>query len=478
MADNDIALIAHLMRRAGFGATREELEGYLRKGYEATVEELLQPEVEAISRDDTFLMRRYHCDVNSMMYVESGQTDWLHRMINSRRPLEEKIGLFWHQVFATSAAKLNQTKLVADQVDMFRRYGLGRFDQLLLQVSRDPAMLYWLDNKDSHRDAPNENYGRELLELFSMGVGNYTETDVREASRAFTGWTIRDSAMHTARVSRCSVWPYGKLDWHFMYRTDDHDGSAKQFLGHTGELGGEDIIDIICRHEATARFISRHLYNFFVADEPQVPAWQTVSPRDPEAIQTLADAFFQHQHDIRSVLRVLFNSDFFKEARFAKVKSPAELVVGTVRMAGGHQLPEVEDIRLAMVTDFMGQALLDPPSVEGWHTGVEWIYTNALVNRVNFASRQLDDVDKPGVRAIIEGVRGRGDYSTPEGLVDSCLDLLGPMLLSEETRREVLDHARELGELSFETDEMARASVQRVKKVLQLIVSTREYQLA
>ncbi len=478
MADNDLALMAHLLRRAGFGATREELEGYLAMGYEAAVEELLSPTAAPLPVDDAFLMRRYHVDVNSMMYNESGQAYWLHRMVNTRRPLEEKVALLWHQVFATSAGKINQPKLVIQQIDTFRRYGLGRFDGLLVQVSKDPAMLYWLDNKDSHKDAPNENYGRELLELFSMGVGNYTEQDVYEASRAFTGWTIQNSAMHTSRVTRCSNWPYGKLDWHFMYSADDHDDTPKLFLGHDGSFNGEDIIDIICRQEATARFVSRHLYNFFVADEPQVPAWQTVPPRDPLAIQTLVDAFFEHQYDIRSVLRILFNADFFKSARFAKVKSPTELVVGTVRMAGGHQLPEVEDIDLALQTDYMGQALVDPPSVEGWHTGVEWISTGALVDRVNFASRQLDDANKPGVRAIIERVRGEGDYSTPDGLVDSCLEIMGPITLSDETRREVVGHARGLGDVDFSTEEKARASGERVKEVLQLIVSTREYQLA
>ena len=478
MADNDLALMAHLLRRAGFGATRKELEGYLDMGYEAAVEELLSPTAAPLPTDDDFLMRRYHVDVNSTMYNESGQTDWLHRMINTRRPLEEKIALLWHQVFATSCGKINQIKLVLDQVDMFRRHGMGPFDRLLVEVSKDPAMLYWLDNKDSHKDAPNENYGRELLELFSMGVGNYTEQDVYEASRAFTGWSIQNPGLHTARVTRCSNWPYGKLDWHFTYNADDHDDTSKLFLGHDGRFNGDDIIDIICRQEATARFVSRHLYNFFVADEPQVPAWQTVPPRDPEAVQTLVDAFFQHRYDVRSMLRVLFNSDFFKNARFAKVKSPTELVVGTVRMAGGHVLPEFEDIDLALQTDFMGQALLDPPSVEGWHTGVEWINTGALVDRVNFASRQLDDVNKPGVRAIIERVRGEGDHFTADGLVDACLDIMGPITLSDKTRREVVEHARGLGEVDFSMEEGSRASEERVKEVLQLIVSTREYQLA
>ena len=478
MANDNLALMAHLLRRAGFGATRDELERYLAKGYEATVEELLHPENAPSDQAAEYLIRRYHVDANSMMYVESGQIHWLYRMINTKRPLEEKLALFWHGVFATNANKLNQIKLIIRQVDMFRRCGLGSFRTLLVEVSKDPAMLYWLDNKDSHKDAVNENYGRELLELFSMGVGNYTENDVRQASHAFTGWTIQEAALHTARVSRDSNWPYGKLDWMFLYRDDDHDESEKTFLGHIGAFNGQDVIDIICQQPATARFIARHLYNFFVADEPQVPVWQTVPPRDPEAIAILMDAFIKYDCDIRSVLKVLFNSDFFKRAAFAKVKSPVELVVGTVRLAGGHRFPQVEDLSLALQSDFMGQGLLDPPSVEGWHTGVEWIATGSLVDRVNFAVNELADVDKPGVRSIINRIRAQGDRMSPVQLVDVCLDLIGPITVSEATKQELLDHAVAQGEIQFGSEEEAHASAERVAAILQLIVATREYQLA
>ena len=193
-----------------------------------------------------------------------------------------------------------------------------------------------------------------------MGVGNYTEQDVFEASRAFTGWTIRNAALHTARVAQDSVEPYARLDWQFEYREEDHDDTDKTFLGHTGKLNGQDIVDIVCRQEATARFLSRHLYNFFVADEPQVPAWETVPPRDPVAIQKMTDAYFQSGHEIRSVLRVMFNSDFFKEAAFQKVKSPAELVAGTIRMVGTNSLPQVEDTGIASAPGVMGPGVAGP----------------------------------------------------------------------------------------------------------------------
>ena len=189
LADGPTIKMAHLLRRAGFGATRDEMDRALAKGYENTVEELLHPQDQPdLEMED--LIRRYHVDQNSLMLLESSQSYWLYRIINSRRPLEEKIALFWHGVFATAYGKLNHAKAVVNQTHTFRRYGLGKFSDILLALSRDPAMIFWLDNKDNHKDAPNENYGRELLELFSMGIGNYTEADVKSAARAFTGWTI------------------------------------------------------------------------------------------------------------------------------------------------------------------------------------------------------------------------------------------------------------------------------------------------
>ena len=478
MPDNDIALTAHLMRRAGFGANRDELEEYAAKGYEATLEELLHPEKAPPALMDEDLIRRYHMDENNLAIVDSCRTYWLYRMINTSRPLEEKLALFWHGVFATGYTKVNQPRSLLRQLEMFRRYGLGSFRELLVQVSRDPAMIFWLDNKDNHKDGVNENYGRELLELFSMGVGNYTEDDVRQASRAFTGWTIRNATLHTARLSRDSVWPYGRIDMQFQYRDDDHDDGEKTFLGETSAFDGGDIIDVICRNPATARFISRHLYNFFVADEPQVPAWETVPPRDPDAIQTLMDAFVENDYEIRSVLRVLFNSDFFKEATFARVKSPAELVAGTVRLAGTHRSPDVDDIKLGLNTTNMGQRLLDPPSVEGWHTGREWINTAGLVHRVNFAVDQFSDVTRPGVRSITDRISAQGSSISAEGLVDACLDLLGPLSVSATSRQELVDQASADGELRFGSEDEDRSSAERVRDMLQMIVATREYQMA
>ena len=203
MRQNDLALLGHLLRRIGFGATRDELERYSATGYEETVEELLHPERVHPPLEEEDLLRRFQVEYNGGTHLPQNRTYWLSRMINTKRPLEEKMALFWHGVFATSNSKLNQAKAVMDQLEMFRRYGLGSFHTLLVELSKSPAMIFWLDNNNNHGDAVNENFGREL---FSMGVGNYTEDDVRQASRAFT--CCRPCTTPSSRRSasiRCSL---------------------------------------------------------------------------------------------------------------------------------------------------------------------------------------------------------------------------------------------------------------------------------
>ena len=463
----DISLMAHLMRRAGFGAARDELERRVEVGYEATVEDLLHPERHEPVDIYEFL-RYYHFQWKPGTLNGIGQTGWVWRMLNTRAPLQEKMCLFWHQIFATGVSKVDHYDEIVDMIDLFRDKGLGKYRELLLGVARNPAMLFWLDNHENHASAVNENWGRELLELFTMGVGNYTEEDVYECSRAFTGWTM------TPKLPRFHM---GRWDWHFEYKPNDHDGGEKTFLGHVGEFDGEDVIDIVLRQPATARFIARHLYSFFVADEAQVPAWQVTPPRDPEAVETIASALAESDFDIRHALRALFNSDFFKEARFAKVKNPTEVVVGTVRMVGGAELPGPEIFDYANHITYMGQELLNPPSVEGWHYGLEWINSGSLMKRANFVADMVGEPDKPGVRALIDRVR-EGE-TTPEAVVDSCLDILGPVEATPKTRAELVAHAAREGDLRWDGGGDAEAeAARRVSEILQLIAATREYQFA
>ena len=468
MADKGIALMAHLMRRAGFGAPYEELEARAAKGYEATVEELLHPEEQPEMERD--MMLRYQAHWVSAAGLEGQQEEWAYRMINTRRPLEEKLALFWHSIFVTGHAKCEYPRQQQLELDMFRRDGIRNFRDLLLGLSTDPAMVFYLDNCMSHKDAINENWGRELLELFSMGVGmdgrpNYSEDDVKECARAFTGWTLTNS------IPR---YPYGKYEAFFIYDPQDHDDGEKTFLGETGRFNGEEIINIIAKQPGTARFITRHMYNFFVADEPQIPAWQDTPPRDPEAIKMLEDEYFRSDYNIGSMLRVLFNSDFFKNARFAKVKSPAETVVGTLRLVGDFKMPRPGLNAIALEIGYMGQSLLNPPTVEGWHTGKEWIDSGTLVQRINFTADRVGDVSLPGVQYIINRLSSEGAAISPERLVDSCLEILGHYELPEETRATLVAHARIAGELRPGTE----AFSQRVAQMLQMIVATTEYLFA
>ena len=467
MANSELALMAHLFRRAGFGATRDELDEYVAQGYEAAVEQLLHPERAPVIDED--VLRRYHIDQNSLMLIESSQAYWLYRIINTQRPLEEKMALFWHSLFATAYGKLNHAKAVVDQTNAFRRCGLGDFRTLLLELSRDPAMIFWLDNKDNHKDAPNENYGRELLELFSMGIGNYTEDDVKACARAFTGWTIANAEYMSIRASRDSIWPHGRLDWQFQYLPEDHDETTKTFLGQTGPFNGEDVIDIICEQPATAWFVASKLYGYFVSDTPR-----------EDSIQYLADKFVESKGNIREVMRSLFTSDFFRgdEARLAKVKSPTELVAGTARLAGSYQFPEWGIVNLALDVSFMGQEILNPPTVEGWHTGREWIDTGNLVERVNSAALEMGDVGRPGVQAALHRIRSKGESLPPEDFVDACLDAVGQFEVADSTRESLVNHARQEGMIEFSGRGAESCAESRVAEMLQLIVATREYQLA
>ena len=462
----DIASIAHLMRRAGFGASRQELEERAAKGYEATVEDLLHPEEQPPIDDD--ILYRSMPGYEGALGPPINQAEWVYRMVNTQRPLEEKLALFWHQLFATGNSKVDNPPEITQQIAMFRRQALGSFRDLLVELAKNPAMIWWLDNNGNHSGAINENWGRELLELFSMGVGNYYEDDIKDASRAFTGWTIEPKIPRN---------PLGRFYWNFEYRAEDHDDGEKNFLGHSGRLNGEDIIDIVVKQPATARFLARHLYNFFVADEPQVPSWNINPPNDPDAVDQLVAAYDESDGDLRSMMRLLFNSDFFKNARFARVKSPAELVVSTVKMAGNYQGPRPGFNMLAMECNWQGQALLNPPSVESWHTGGEWIDGGALVRRVNFAAGLMGDTSLPGIRAMVAELRQRG-VSEPEEFVDACLDIVGPLEFSEATHSELLDQATEDGDLSWDTEEDSEKSEQKIGVMLALIAASRDFQFA
>ena len=472
MINNDTSLMAHLLRRAGFGATRDELEDYLALGYEGAVEALLNPADAGNMPDD--LIRRYHVEQSELRDLAGSAAYWMYRMISTSCPLEEKTALFWHGLFATGYAKLNQARSLLNQVDMFRRSGMGSFENLLVDLSKDPAMIVWLDNNENHDEAINENYGRELLELFSMGIGNYTEEDIKECSRAFTGWTLGNAEYMAIRAAKDSIWPYGRIAWHFDYREQDHDDGEKTFLGETGRFNGEDIIAIIAKQESTAQFVATRLFQFFAADE--------ITEFGEKAIQEMVTTYFSSGYQIKDMLRTLFHSDYFKseEARFARVKGPVEMVVGAIRMAGNYQNPALGIEKVSNTMLYMGQGLLQPPTVEGWHEGSEWIDSGALVERVNFVAKELANVQSPGVRSIIDRLEANSDAGIlhPTALAKGCLDLLGPIDASEATQEVLVNYAARQGDLDLNGHQLGDEAEQRVGNMLRLVAATREYQLA
>ena len=467
----EIELMAHLIRRAGFGCNEDQLESYVAKGYDTSVEELLNPELQEPFPED--LIYRYYPYFKIATALPSQQSHWVLRMTSTNRPLEEKMVLFWHQIFATGFAKVENAPEMQRQIEMFRKFGLGKFSDLLVEVSKDPAMIFWLDNCENHKNAINENYGRELLELFSMGVGmdghsNYSEEDVQECARAFTGWTIAPGLPR---------YPYGEYMREFQYLGEDHDEGEKTFLGHQGNLDGQDIVNIICQQPATARFIARHMYSFFIADEPPVPSWQNVPPRDLETIELLEREYFRSNYDIRAMLRVLLHSRGFKETRFSKVKSPVDLVIGIMRLVDNYTQPKPYIHLISAACNFMGQELLNPPTVEGWHTGKEWIDSGAMVERINFAADQVGDIENPGVQRIVERLKLYNASYPTESLVEACLNLTGRVPVSQERKNELITTFQKGGPVSFDTTESETDFTKRVTKLLQLIVSAPEYQL-
>ena len=380
-------------------------------------------------------------------------------MINTKAPLEEKMALFWHHLFATGFAKLNHPAAMLQQIAMFRKHGLADFRTLLVELSKDPAMIFWLDNQENTNDVHNENYGRELLELFSMGIGNYTEDDVKNCARAFTGWTMK----HPIPGAQ----PFGRFDWEFEFRPDLHDYAEKTFLGETGNFDGADIVDIIVRQQATAQFVARRLLSTTSSRTCRTRRRSTSWPRSTSSRSTTSG---------RSCGRCSCPTPSARRsAYYAQGQEPGR-ARRRHRSAGRRlPLPALGYPRgITLETRYMGQDLLNPPSVEGWHTGKEWIDTGILVERVNFAACRLATSTSRASKSSSIGSGRMGELS-PSAFVDGCLDLVGPLDVAERNATRWSSFAEKGGALKLADGD--RAAEQRVGEMLQLIVATREYQL-
>ena len=345
--------INHLLRRAGFGPSAAEAEEYATLGFERAVERLLAGLDAAVPADPPGF---------TPFRPGAIHLAWTERMRTSRAPLAEKLALFWHGHFATSIRKVEDPKLMWRQMRTFRELGGGRFSDLVAAVSSDPAMIRWLDGNSNRTGAPNENYARELMELFTLGRGSYAERDVREAARAFTGWGAERSG--------------------FVFHAEYHDTGSKSVLGESGNFDGNDVVRIVTSRPECARFVSRKLLAFFSHPEPS----------DAE-VAAAARVFTKTNGRVADVVRhILLAPAFRSPASYrALVKSPAEYVVGSIKIAGLTSVP-------AWAVDAMGrmgQTLYAPPTVKGWDGGRAWLSAGALLERMRFASRLAATASSP-----------------------------------------------------------------------------------
>ncbi|WP_406693580.1 DUF1800 domain-containing protein [Singulisphaera sp. Ch08] len=397
----DLARVGHLHRRAGFAPSWAILQRDLGDGPAASVDRLIAGEPTAGDGQSAL-------DFDAMLDAMTGQLAegatlarlqgiWLYRMVFTPHPLRERMTLFWHNHFATSHSKVKNSLLMQRQNDLLRSHALGDFKTMLSAVGKDPAMLIWLDSTENRKAQPNENYAREVMELFTLGRGRYTEKDVREAARAFTGWFV-------VRDRFCEI-------------PGQHDPSPKQVLGHTGPLRGDDIPSILLEQPACAEFLCEKLIRQFVTE---------VDPISADLSASLAQPFRESGYDIRVPLRTILRSNLFHDEalRRRRVKCPVEFTIGTIR-ALEILKPTVQADALARACGQMGQNLFAPPSVAGWDGGATWANSTTMLARANFALSLLSDQDAAlGKRLNANELAAKHGATTPRDAGNFLIELL------------------------------------------------------
>jgi uncharacterized protein (DUF1800 family) len=424
---------AHLFRRAAFGGTRDEIRQSVADGLETSVDKLLNYG----SQPNDLLDSRIQAQ-NFYLKSDGKLSDlarwWLIRLIFTARPLEERMTLFWHNHFATAYTKVLHIGWLKNENDTIRAHALGRFTNLMLAVAQDCAMMYFLDTWLNTKTNPNENFGRELLELFTLGVGHYTEADVQAAMRAFSGWAIDGTN---------SV---------FLFHDQDHDFSVKTFLGRTGPWNGDDVIRIACSQFAHGQRIASRLFSYFAYENPE-----------QEIVDRLARLYLDNDTDLVTLVRAVLTSDemYSSKALWSKVKSPIEHAVIASR-----QMMLSDDVRNTF--DYLnqgGQTPFDPPDVSGWGGGLTWINPSAMLNRMNFAdaaSRQFD----PTAFTSGETIRSAQD------LVDLYLRRFGPLSVPPETKSALLQYVSSDGTLPS-----GSRSITKQRGLARMILSLPEWQM-
>ena len=477
----------HLLNRAGFGVPLERVDQLEKMQLHKAVNELVKTEKE----DDSFKepeglipmssfrelresYRKMDADERrkmSMMKrrqerraVDGLKSWWVDRILHTKYPLEEKMTIFWHGHFATSAQKVRSSTINYNLNRIFRDYGLGNFKTLVTQVSQSPAMMIYLDNRRNVKGRPNENFARELMELFTVGIGNYTEEDIKESARAFTGWT-------------------SGRDGRFVFNQRQHDDGKKTFLGHTGRFDGYDIIKILCERPVMAEFMSKKLWEYFVYENP-----------DEKLVKQLAVEFRRAKYEIKPFLRKIFLSrEFYSDrAMHQQIKSPAQLLVNLVDQLqlDSKKVPQ-RLFQFAMRS--MGQDLFYPPNVKGWPGNRAWINSNTLLTRYNLGAFILYGRGQIGSgrgRSMAPAVRSSGlsvpfnantfferfENKTAGQTIDMLANHFVGKSLDQEQRKVLLSaiHPDASESLRIPKSSKSRA---RLLGVVHLILSTAEYQL-
>ncbi len=442
---------AHLLRRAGFGGTIAEVKKIQILGPSLAVEKLL-----GISDNDGTNNNPHNIEETLKAAIEAKggaiggvqgavvptlQGWWLHKMLNTKQPLKEKMVLFWHGHFATGHDKVRNSFALQQQNELFRRLGFRKFDELTLAVAKDPAMLRYLDNDENVKDHPNENFARELMELFTMGVhGGYSEKDVQESARAFTGWTFKSNNKNIESYKNPQ----------FVFIPQKHDKGMKNFLGQTGDFDGTDIVRIVTNHPSSAEYITAKIWRYFVSEE---------LPKNIH--QDLINTWVSSKLDIKELLRTIFTSQEFyaPENRNNLIKSPLEYVIGSLRSVNAKLVLEQELTLLGMLAN-QAQVPFYPPNVKGWDGGLDWIADTTLLNRIQFMG--VINGGKIAMRPRLKK-EGKGEKPQPiAGLtfplgssVAQTIDLVGQTFLGE-TPTGVLRKALETFAKGRNTPEVAK----------------------
>ena len=421
----------HLLWRTQYGATHAEIEEAFAAGLQKTLERrvTVQPE-SARFQEAEQLLRRTAYDTGSIGDLKSW---WLYRMLNSANPLVEKMALMWHSHFATSNAKVNSVPHMAAQNDLIRAHATGSFRKLLHGMARDVAMLVWLDGTANRKRQPNENFAREVMELFSLDVGHYTERDIKEAARAFSGWQVRE----------------GK----FWFNPLQHDAGNKTVFGKTGDFDGDQIVDLCLAQDACPRFLAYKILRAFVVGSPEAGL-----------VDALAQRIRFHDFEMAPVLRELFGSEAFfsSESRNALIKSPVELVLGAQ-----HSLESHPNLAAAVpLLASLGQDIFEPPTVKGWDGGRLWISSTSMLQRANFAA-ELATGNRLGTIADPQRTVAQASLESPE----TCVRYYGKLLLNKDLDPDVI--ARLAGFMS----QAQGNRDQRIRGVVQLIMAMPEFQL-